>query len=65
MIIQSRDKDQFIDSVLFSTLFYLLSQKGVYDFTKNLFKIVKDRVLIHAVIFALSFLIIQKVTKRM
>lgn len=62
---QSRDKDYAIDAVMYSTLFFLLSQKSLYERTQNMLKFVKDRVLIHAMIFGLVFLLIQKVTKRM
>ena len=65
MTFQSRDKDFAIDTVMYSTLFYLLSQKGVYEKTSRCFTFIKDRVLIHAIVYGLVYLLIQKMTNRM
>lgn len=62
---QSRDKDYAIDAVMYSTLFYLLSQKSLYERTQTMLTFIKDRVLVHAMMFGLIFILIQKVTKRM
>jgi hypothetical protein len=62
---QSRDKDYAIDAVMYSTLFYLLSQKDVYERTQNILKFVKDRAIIHAIVFGIVYILIQKMTKRM
>lgn len=54
-----------IDALMFSALFYVLSSTKMYGLTSNVFpKLIKDRVLLHAIVFALVFVLIQKVTKR-
>lgn len=53
------------DALMFGTLFYILSDKKMYALTAPLLpKLVKNRVLLHAVVFALLFILIQKISKR-
>ena len=64
--IQSREKDNLVDAVLFSTLFYLLSHKSTYEMTKPILSNwLDDRILLHTIVFAVIYLMIQKITKRM
>lgn len=53
------------DALLFGTLFYILSDKKMYALTAPVLpKLVKNRVLLHAIVFALLFILIQKISKR-
>lgn len=53
------------DALLFGTLFYIISDKRTYALTAPLLpKLVKNRVLLHALVFALLFVLIQKISKR-
>ena len=54
-----------VDSLMFATLFYVLSNWKMYDMTAKIFPgVIKDRVILHAVVYALLFVLIQKITKR-
>lgn len=58
-------RDVLIDSLLYSMLFYVLANKQMYGLTAKLLpNLVKDRVLLHAVVYALVFVLIQKLTAR-
>ena len=64
--IQSREKDNIVDAILFSTLFYLLSHKSTYEMTKPILSTwLDDRILLHTLMFGVIYLMIQKITKRM
>ena len=53
------------DALMFCTLFYILSDKKMYAMTAPVLpKLVKNRVLLHALVFALLFIIINKISKR-
>lgn len=53
------------DAILFGTLFYILSDKKMYALTAPVLpKLIKNRVLLHAIVFAIMFILIQKISKR-
>lgn len=53
------------DAAMFSILFYILSDKRMYAMTASVLpKLIKNRVLLHALVFALLFVLIQKISKR-
>jgi hypothetical protein len=53
------------DALMFATLFYILSDKRMYALTAPVLpKLVKNRALLHALVFALLFVLIQKISKR-
>lgn len=53
------------DALMFGTLFYILSDKKMYAMTAPVLpKLVKNRVLLHALVFALMFILIHKISKR-
>jgi hypothetical protein len=64
-MLQSREKDQIVDAILFSTLFYLLSHEGSYQMTKQMSFLTSDSKLILAILFGVIYLVIQKLTRRM
>lgn len=58
-------KDIMLDSVMYGSLYYILASPKMFQITSKLFpKIIKDRVLLHALVYMLVFLMIQKLTKR-
>ena len=56
----SRDTDLMLDTTLYSSLFYLLASSKMYENTKKIIPQLKDRVLLHALVFALIFIMLQK-----
>jgi hypothetical protein len=60
----AKTRDLLIDSVLFSTLFYLVAHPSTYGMTKSVLPMMKDRVLVHAMVYALVFFMIQYSVKR-
>lgn len=53
------------DALMFATLFYILSDKRMYAMTATIFpKLVKNRAMLHALVFALLFILVQKISKR-
>jgi hypothetical protein len=58
-------KEIMLDSLMYSTLFYILASPKMYSMTSGMLpKLVKDRVLLHALVFMLVYVLIQKLTKR-
>ena len=58
-------RDVLVDSVLYATMFYVLANKQMYSMTSKILpKMISDRVLLHAVVFMMLYLIIQKLTSR-
>lgn len=55
----------YVDALMFATLFYILSNTKMYEITSSIFPmLIKDRVLLHAIVYALVYVMIQKLTKR-
>ena len=53
------------DALMFATLFYILSDKRMYALTAPVFpKLLKNRALLHTLVYALLFVLIQKISKR-
>ena len=52
-------KDVIIDTIIYSALFYALSQSDMYP------KIIAHNIEIHALLFGICYIIIQKITKRL
>lgn len=57
--INPKHKDVLIDTMIYSALFYALSQSEMYP--KN----IKNNTEVHALIFGIFYIIIQKITKRL
>ena len=58
-------KEIMLDSVMYATLFYILASPKMYSMTRNVLpKFAKDRVFLHALVFLLVYVLIQKITKR-
>jgi hypothetical protein len=65
MKLTANQKEIMLDSVMYSSLFYVLANPNMYTMTSKLFpKMVKDRVLLHSVVFLVVYAMIQKITKR-
>jgi len=57
-------RDVVLDSVMYSILFYVLSNRKMYDMTSRIFPRFRDRVFLHTIVYMLVYLIIQKMTRR-
>ena len=57
-------RDVVLDSVMYSILFYVLSNRKMYDMTSRIFARFRDRVFLHTIVYMLVYLIIQKMTRR-
>ena len=58
-------KEIMLDSLMYSTLFYILASPKMYSMTAGVLpKMAKDRVFLHALVFLLVYVLIQKLTKR-
>ncbi len=58
-------KDIMMDSAMYGSLFYILASPKMYQLTSKILpKVIKDRVLLHALVYMIVFLLIQKLTKR-
>lgn len=64
MKINPKEKDTFVDTLLFTCLFYLLSHPSVHELSRSSITFVKDRQALHALFFAVFYIIIQKLTNR-
>lgn len=65
---QSREKDHLVDAILFATVFYLLSHESSVHMTQQFakrFPSFMDATLVRALIFAVIYIFVQKMTKRM
>lgn len=60
----TRYKEVFIDTTLYSMLFLLLSSPSTVKMVRPLFKGFENRMIIHTFVFALVYLAIQKVLRR-
>lgn len=62
---KANTRDLAIDALLYATLFYILSNKQMYNLTSSCMpKLIKDRVILHAMMFLVSYVLIQKMLKR-
>jgi hypothetical protein len=62
--IKPKETDTLIDTLLFTSLFYVLSNPSVHALSNKYITFIKDRQALHAIVFAISYVIIQKLTKR-
>lgn len=62
---QHYQRDLFMDALIYSIVFYILSEPNTYKFTANVFpKAIKDRTFLHAFVFAVAYTVIRLVLKR-
>jgi hypothetical protein len=62
--IRSKETDVLVDTILYSCLFYVLSHPSMYASVTVGQNLMTDRQAVHAMLFAVSYLAIQKLTKR-
>jgi hypothetical protein len=62
--INPKETDTFIDTLLYTSLFYVLSHQSVHAMSKSYMSFIKDRQALHAFVFAVSYVFIQTLTKR-
>jgi hypothetical protein len=64
MILSTNQRGVILDSIMYSALFYILANKNMYGLTSKILPIMKDRVLLHGIVFSIIYIIIQKLIKR-
>lgn len=65
MKLTTTQKEVMLDSIMYSSLFYVLANPNMYMMTAKLFpKMLKDRVLLHTLVFMVMYVSIQKITRR-
>ncbi len=59
------ERDVFMDTLIYSIVFYILSDKNTYTYTKNVLpNMIKDRTFLHAFVFAFAYVMIRLILKR-
>mgnify|MGYP006906262108 FL=1 len=62
---KNHERDIFFDTLIYSILFYILSDKNTYMYTKNILpNSIKDRTFLHAFVFAFAYGMIRMILKR-
>ena len=62
---KNHERDILIDTLIYSIVFYILSDKNTYTYTKNIFSnSIKDRTFLHAFVFAFAYGMIRLILKR-
>ena len=62
---QHYQRDLFMDTLIYSIVFYILSEPNSYKFTAKLFpKAITDRTFLHAFVFAFAYAVIRIILKR-
>ena len=66
MYFDPKTKENVIDALMMLCLFYIIAHASTYKATSKLVPkgLNKDPVLVHAIVFAMVHLVIQKVTKK-
>lgn len=64
MGLNSRQMDMLIESMIHAMLFYILSSSRMYACTANVAPMLKDRILLHSIVFMLLVLLINKISKK-
>ena len=66
MYFDPKTKEVVIDALMMLCLFYIIAHSSTYKTTSGIVPkgLNKDPVLVHAVVFAMTYLVIQKVTKK-
>lgn len=58
-------RDTAMDALIYSVLFYILSDPTTYKYTSKIMpKLVKDRTLLHALVYFIFYFIIRLILKR-
>lgn len=64
MFNSQKDKDVFLDAILYACLYYILSHPKTFKTTHSIFPKISDRNMLHAMVFLILVFGIQKYTKR-